>query len=191
MSDLDRQLRNNLYRYDCPPSVELGEYQLQMLPEAQANRIRAHLQACPYCRSELSQLAAFLQDVSQDLDYSLIERLNIWIAERMPGEAGGQSLAFGLRGDSGSNPVYDYQAGGVQITVEIQENSHAQRTLLGLALGIAVQGSTANLWQDGERLLSVPLDELGNFIFSAVDPGEYELILTSPDAEYHIQELRV
>lgn len=191
MTDLDRQLRDKLYRVDCPSTLELGEFQLQMLSEALSNRIHSHLQICPYCRREIAALDAYLQDLAPDLGYTLAERVRIWIAERMPVHTAGQNLAFGLRGDSGAGRVYDYQAGEAQITVEIQENSHAQRTLLGLALGIEVQGFSANLWRNGERLQTVPLDELGNFVIPSVEPGEYELILSGPEDEYHIQQLQV
>lgn len=191
MSDIERQLREKLYRFDCPDPQEIGEFQLKLLSEAASDRIRTHLQTCSHCRRELAELATYLQGLSQDLEYSFAERVRIWIAERLPDASTGQNLAFGLRGDSGTAQAYDYQAGDAQITVEIQEDAHAQRTLLGLVLGIDVQGITARLWQAGEKMQTVPIDELGNFVFTAVEPGEYEIILSGPDAEYHIQHIRV
>ena len=37
----------------------------------------------------------------------------------------------------------------------------------------------------------VGVDELGNFIISALSPGAYELILNSGDAEIHIPDIAI
>ena len=98
---------------------------------------------------------------------------------------------FGLRGDSGTGQAYDFQAGEARITIEVQENAQGQKTLLGLVLGINQQDLTAALWQQGERLQQVAVDELGNFVITDIPSGEYDLIVSRPDEEYHLQSLKV
>lgn len=57
---LEVNLRAALHRQDCPPTMVLGEYQLGLLAESQAARLKAHLDRCPYCQAELTQLTDFL-----------------------------------------------------------------------------------------------------------------------------------
>lgn len=190
MTDLESQLQDKLYRVDCPEPLELGEYRLEMLPEQRRETVREHLRICPHCQRELASLDDWLADLKADLEPGLAERVRIWIAERL---SGGTSLtpAFGLRGDSGAGRVYDYQAGEAQITIEVQENSHGRKVLLGLILGVNPQGLAAALWQQGELLQQAPVDELGNFVIPDVAAGEYDLIVSRPDEEYHLQSLQV
>jgi hypothetical protein len=191
MTDLERKLKHQLYRLDCPEPLELGEYRLKMLPVSRQETLTQHLQVCPHCQRELASLDRMLADFKAELEPGLVERVRVWIAERLPGGAAGLTPAFGLRGDSGSGQVYDYQAGEAQITIEIQENSQGRKTLLGLVLGGKPAGLVAALWQQGELLQQVPVDELGNFVILDISPGAYDLIVSGPDEEYHLQSLQV
>lgn len=57
---LELSLLSKLYRWDCPPSQVLGEYQLGLLDPATALAVRFHLRACVACSAELSTLGEFL-----------------------------------------------------------------------------------------------------------------------------------
>jgi hypothetical protein len=194
MAKLENQLSNALYRAFCPETNELGEYQLGLLSITRAQQIQAHLAECPHCRSELGQLQSFLESVEPDLDISLAERVRVWLAELMsPGAAGGltPALAFGLRGDESG--VHFYQAGGAQITLEIQDDPNApgRRTLVGLILMEEAANLQANLWRDDHVVMSGDVDELGNFTLSGLETGNYELFLSGPNVEIQIQGLEV
>lgn len=191
MADLESQLKSKLYRADCPQPLELGEYQLKMLSSERHQAIAGHLQACPHCQRELASLGSVLEELKSDLSPSAVERVRVWIAERLSPGAAAMAPAFGLRGESGASQVYDYQAGEAQITIEIQENSHGRKMLLGLVLGINLQDLTAGLWQQGERLQQVAVDDLGNFVIANVPAGEYDLIVSRPTEEYHLQAIQV
>ena len=58
-------------------------------------------------------------------------------------------------------------------------------------MGIEPAGLEAHLWQSEQRVAVIPVDELSNFVISDVAPGNYELILSGPEVEIHIQELQV
>jgi hypothetical protein len=194
MAKLENQLSNVLYRAFCPEPNELGEYQLGLLTTPRAQEIQAHLAECLHCRTELAQLQSFLKSVEPDLETSLVERVRVWLAERLPsGTAGGltPALAFGLRGDE--TGVHFYQAGEAQITLEIQDDPGApgRKTLVGLVLGEEVAGLQAHLWRQDQAIQSAEVDELGNFTLNGLEPGKYEIFLSSPDVEIQIKDLEV
>lgn len=57
---LELSLSSKLYRWDCPPSQVLGEYQLGLLDSEAALAVRSHLRSCVGCAAELSTLGGFL-----------------------------------------------------------------------------------------------------------------------------------
>lgn len=194
MAKLENQLSNALYRAFCPETNELGEYQLGLLSVTRAQQIQSHLAECPHCRTELGQLQSFLNSLEPELEISLADRVRVWLAELMsPGTAGGPApaLAFGLRGDESG--VQFYQAGGAQITLEIQDDPNApgRKMLIGLILKEEAANLDAHLWRDEQVVTSAEVDELGNFTMSGLEPGKYEVFLSGSDVEIQIKDLEI
>lgn len=194
MTNFEDKLSAVLYRATCPDSIELGEYYLGTLLEDRSGFVRQHLAECPHCTLELSQLESFARDTSPDLEPSLSERVKVWIAKLVPEVADGDpgfEPALALRGDD-QGPLF-YEAGDVQLTIEIQDDPDelGRRTLLGLVMGVEPEDIQVHLYLDGERVVSAEVDELGNFIISDLSPGHYELILAASTVEVHVQDLAV
>lgn len=191
MAKLENQLSNALYRAFCPEPNELGEYQLGLLSIARAQQIQAHLVECPHCRTELAQLKSFLNTVESDLEPGLTERVRVWLAELITPSSSGPALAFGLRGEESG--VHFYQAGGAQITLEIQDDPNApgHKTLIGLILMEEAVNLQAHLWRDEQVATSAEVDELGNFTLGSLEPGKYELFLSGSEVEIQIKDLEV
>src|SRR5579884_21440 len=57
---IELTLTSTLYRWDCPPSHVLGEYQLGLLSGDVATAVRLHVGMCVHCAAELETLSAFL-----------------------------------------------------------------------------------------------------------------------------------
>ena len=57
---IELELTSKLYRWDCPPSQVLGEYQLGMLSKELTAAIKNHLAMCVLCASEVETLTEFL-----------------------------------------------------------------------------------------------------------------------------------
>jgi len=57
---LELSFLSKLYRWDCPPSQVLGEYELGLLDPETALAVKFHLRACVSCVAELSMLGKFL-----------------------------------------------------------------------------------------------------------------------------------
>jgi anti-sigma factor RsiW len=201
LARLQDHLTGQLYRSSCPPPIEVGEYHLGILPPDRASAVAQHLAECPHCRRERVQLADFMGALAPDLEFSPAERINVLIARLIRGPAGaGISLApawipvpAGLRGEEGG--PFLYQAGDVQIAIEIQDDADRpeHKALLGLVTGIDAGGSQVSLWQADKLVRRVGVDEVGNFYVAGLAGGSYELFLNSPELEleFHVQELHV
>lgn len=66
---IELELTSKLYRWDCPPSQVLGEYQLGMLSKELTAAIKNHLAMCVLCTAEVATLTEFLAH-----DHLLTER---------------------------------------------------------------------------------------------------------------------
>lgn len=198
---LNDRLRRLLYRMSCPSSLELGEYHLGELEQDQATAVRSHLQECPHCTRELSQLEGYLREVGADIksmnaeEYSLAERIKIWIAERMPDLSPGAgtfapALATGLGLRGGPAGPRLYRAGPAEISLEVARDAQQEdrHTLFGLVTGVDAERLEVSLWHQSQRAAATGLDDLGNFVFSGVEPGAYELVLAGPDFEIYLSD---
>jgi hypothetical protein len=207
MENIEKRLAAQLYRVTCPTTTELGEYHLHLMAGSQTDTIRQHLRSCPHCQAELTQLQAYLTDLTPDVEHSLGERIQIWIARLIPaGTMGGGTPqpALALRGQD--NGPLMYEAGDAQLSLEVQDDPEklGARVILGLLIGVetvetpALSGDLrsqaevmAHLWQAAQKVAQVPVDEYGNFVFTGLPPGAYELIVSGPDFEIHVQKLTV
>ncbi len=191
------RLRKLLYRVECPSSLELGEYVLEMLPSAQAGRVQAHVAQCPHCTRELAQLERFLAvSVQEGLVHQGVEKVKILVAQLVTGLSqaglGGASLAFGgLRG--GEEEPLIYQVNDTQIVLEIQDDPEhpGRKTLLGLITGVEQPTLTVRLQEREQAASTAHVDEIGNFAFSQLRPGAYKLVIVGEGMEIHIPQLRI
>ena len=199
LSRLQERMGAEMYRIDCPTPLELGEYHLGVLAGTQANVVARHLDDCPHCSREVSQLKTYLGDLSADLEFSLAERIRVLVAKLVrtggqtdPMGAPAMAPAFaGLRGEEDGPRLY--QAGEAQVAIEIQDDAMRgdRKTLLGLVTGMDTSELVAHLWLADRHVGEVPVDELGNLVIPDLAPGSYELILSGPEVELHIRDLDV
>lgn len=211
LARLQGRMTAQLYRLDCPAPSELGEYHLGMLPAAEMEAIRRHLEECPHCRREVAQLEGYLANLAPDLAPTLqpgpleqaVERVRVWVARLVSGGTVGLPgqlapayagpVYAGMRGDEWTAPLV-YQADEVQVIVEIEADAGRpdRKSVLGLVTGLdEASAFKAHLWQAGQRVTTEPVDELGNFVLPGLLPGAYELILAGSDLEIHVQQIQV
>ena len=195
MAHIDDSLKAALYRITCPDSATLGNFHLGLLPEDAATQISDHLAVCPHCVREIEQLEVFLAETAVSLQPSTAERIKIWIAKRLPtGRETGSPLgtpAFAMRGND-TGPLM-YEAGNAQLSLEVQDDPEhsGRKSILGLVLGIETEAVAVKLVQEDVVVTAVTLDELGNFTFTGLEPGQYELTLSGQDIEIHVQDLLI
>lgn len=195
MAQFEDSFKAALYRITCPDSATLGNFHLGLLPDEAAAPITKHLTICPHCTQEIAQLEAFLAETAVSLQPSAAERIKVWIAKRITtqGEArdGLGTPAFALRG-SDNGPLM-YEAGDAQLSLEVQDDPEhpGRKSILGLVLGIETAQVEAKLLRGDAVETAVTLDDLGNFTFTNLAAGSYQLVVVGPTTEIHIPELTI
>ena len=203
LARLQSRLMAQLYRITCPSPEELGEYHLGVLPRDRAAAVARHLARCPHCIREVAQLKDYLAQMAPTLEPGPLERFReqarVLVARLIGVRPGGSLLKrpalapayAGVRGEE--EGPYIYQAGDVQIAIGVQDDAErpGRKVIFGLVTGMDTGEAQVHLRQAGQRVAVVPVDELGNFVLPNLAPGTYDLVLTSPGVEIHVQELHV
>lgn len=194
---LQNRLKKQLYRVSCPTPMELGDYHLGLLPAPQVLVVAQHLRECPLCRREVAELEEYLMEPVRQT--KLLKSVKVRIARLLGGKETDQehgefssAPAFaGLRGE-GEEP-FIYQAENIQIVIEVQEDLEqlGLKVLMGLVTGLESNEFIFQASQEGKIITTSSVDEIGNFVFSHVAPGKYELTLTGPNTEIRIPSFTV
>jgi hypothetical protein len=150
-------------------------------------------------QSDITQSGVAQSNVVQS---GVVQRIRTILATWLQGGQGGMAPALaGLRGEDNSHQFY--LAGELQIGIDIQRDpKQANRrellgTVLGLDLAALMDSSTprstwqAHLWRKEQLVASVPVQELGSFVFANLVPTEYELNITGPNIAINIMSLTV
>ena len=184
-ADFERELRRVLYRFDCPDAHTLGEYQLDLLEPDQRTQVAGHASECDECRADLQTLRSFLVEPVTVPD-SLGSRVRRIVATLFAPNAG---LAYGgLRGTADTSTRI-FAAGDVTVTIGAGDT---RGSVFGLVVAPEVQtGAEIKLVPREGAPTVATLDDLGNFEFANVEPGNYTLEIDLPDGTIVIEELRV
>lgn len=223
---LELSFVSKLYRWDCPPGLVLGEYQLGLLDAETALAVRFHLRACVSCVAELGTLKHFLvndpllaeqtpsllfaQPTLQNhyhpqtrqagatlkhvLDFASTGTRRI-IASLLPPAP---RLAYQRTAASPDLWPRHYAAEDFQVSLQVErETGHVDTlqligfvtrkdTSLESLLGVPVR-----LLSGAEMVSTQQVDELGNFIFSALVPALYDLELQASHGVVVIEQIPV
>src|SRR5258706_15883756 len=110
----EQKLGSRLFRWDCPPSQQIGDYDQGLLPESDGATIATHIRECARCTQELAELRLFMatpdrpRPVAPPQPARRGASLGELIAQLLP-----RSLAPALRGEL--RPPLTAQAEGVTI----------------------------------------------------------------------------
>ena len=165
---------HELLRSDCPPPDVLGEAAMHLLAPAEADKVAAHLSACPACQQEVDQLREFWEMAD---DVSLLGEIQEfvlqWLAPVAP--APGPALA-GIRG--AAVRAQTFTAAHLWLAVTVQEGDRGRKNLLALVTredGYPLEHGTAWLCQENRLLSGGRVDTRGNLVIADLEPGTYDL----------------
>ena len=180
-----------LYRADCPPSIDLGEYRLGLLDKMRRSAIVAHLSECPHCTEELARLDGYLtllqpqEEAAPSLTERLIAGVRVLVAELM----GGPRHILAMRGTASAEaePLL-YSAEEIQVALDPQSDPAQPNAILlmGLITGTDTAHWHAQLRRENQLIATTDIDEIGNFSFSALLPGQYQLVVGDNKVEVRL-----
>lgn len=183
LARLHNRLTTRLYRSTCPPSVELGEYYLRLLPASQMLVVAKHLRECPHCARELEQLQSYLGDELTSTEATgLLDGIKVLVARLVGRSSEDRSGLPALRGEA-KGPI-TLEADGVVITLDIQPTVTGRVSILGqVAADDQDQwtGATVGLRQTNATPVTTSLDDLGAFRFEEAHTGLTEIMITAPN----------
>ncbi|MCS7172382.1 MAG: hypothetical protein N0A24_03065 [Armatimonadetes bacterium] len=176
---LEDTLHRRLYRLHCPPPERLGEWRLGLL---EAPEIPDHLTVCPYCREELRWLDALLATGVPQLGRRIL------LLRPIP------SLppAFAFRGETSPSRAA-YAEEGYTLTLEVAGDPRdpACRSVFGILGGYRTPPRGEVILSSASFSFSAPLDDLGQFAFSQVPIGHYELRVVLEELELRVESLEL
>jgi hypothetical protein len=178
---LQRQLRDSLYRFDCPSPLAIGEHELKIGLPAEHVQLAQHLLACKDCTTELRTLRAYLALAPRSDAPSVLERVKRVVA-RLITLPPGLSLA-GVR-DATPNRVQVFEADDLILTIGPGlQGPPGLGSILGLfeVVGHAFGRSRVELISQNGGRRETTLDDFGGFEFSELPEGTYDLQIQLPD----------
>jgi hypothetical protein len=168
-------LRQRLYRFDCPSSQMLGEYELGMLVPEERLRIARHVVECPHCTAELNTLRAFMAMEADEEPLGAVDRVRRFVATLVPAPHGAE---VALRG-AGDEATRAYYVNGVTITIDIGAVRRGRTEIIGLVMrddGESIPpGSPVTLVGMSGTVATTEIDDLGNFAFDDVGIGAWRV----------------
>ena len=225
---LEHRLAYKLYRWDCPPSQILGEFQLGFLDSVFSTAVKTHLRTCVLCSAEMAALTQFLSNdpflvesvsVAQKGESTQRAALNgrypVEEAKRALEHLRSQTLAGARRVIATllppvqpgfamqRNPMQqlaqwprNYTAEDVSISLQLESDprQHTTLQLVGLVTckGVvldALQGIPVRLTDLAGISYTQTIDDLGNFVFSALAPTTYVLELHFPEGVVVVDQM--
>ncbi|MGB0387396.1 MAG: hypothetical protein ACPGWR_21460 [Ardenticatenaceae bacterium] len=205
-AEVQSDLRAQLRPLRRPSSIELGEYQLGLLSAEKAGEVARYLSQYPYAQRELELLKSYLDEpdfalkAAEGIDTyqeSMTDKLRILVAKWLPASGGLGLVPGGVR-DGGMMQVASggmeegvYEAEEVMVSVNVADDQMqpGYKALSGFVDG-ETPLSEALLWRSNQlEPTKVLVDEFGDFSFSGLTRGSYELVLLGQGVEVHIQDL--
>jgi hypothetical protein len=120
------RLKKQLYRVTCPTTMELGEYQLDLLSPPRKMAIAQHVRDCPLCRQEVASLEDFLRSLAPESN--LLDEAKILITS-LVGAQTQNGFAPVLRGEA-KGPL-TFEADGIVIVLDVQPADEGRFDILG------------------------------------------------------------
>lgn len=175
----EQNLKETLYRWDCPSPDLLAEYTSGRLAAGDASAIAAHLAGCVRCSHELEDFQQFLLadalPALQPPAPSAARRHGGTSARIMPHQGAV------LRG-AGPEPIMA-EADGVTIFVDLQPRPDGRAALQGQLIANdqeVWEGALVEIRQAGTLTATAIVDDLGSFACDALPAGTLDLRITAP-----------
>jgi len=186
-AQFEAQLHAALFRFDCPSTLTIGHYALELFVDPERRLVATHLLDCQACASELQTLRQFMATDPRPAPRAWSR---VFARLAMPVS---QLAVSPLRGDARQSST-EYDAGPVHIVLGALPAARRGTVALdGLLLHDtspeAVAGCEVTLLATDTPVYATRTDDLGNFGFDGVAAGTYHLEVHIADEDVVIQNL--
>ena len=187
---VEAYLQAALFRFDCPSTLTIGQYALELFVDPERRLVAEHLLNCAACSGELQTLRQFLASDPPTLQPRPHPLSRVFAKLALPVS---QLATSPLRGDARESST-EYAAGPIHIVLgALPAGRRGTLALDGLLLHDtspdAVAGCDVTLIAADVPEYITQTDELGNFAFDAVAAGTYQLEIHIADQDVVIQNL--
>lgn len=191
-------IQRQFFRGSCPEPEMLRDFTFQLLSPAEAATIKKHIISCPHCARDLvndyvSQQTTSTRSQPTDWVVSVVNHIQVVIAGLLPHTPG-----LALRNHefpfSGRQQNYHFQLaddGEIVLNVQMENPDTKVFRIEGSIATPDTADSELSLWQSSKLLKSMIVDFGGDFVFTQITPGTYELILQSKDKIAQIPSIDV
>jgi len=189
VKSFESALRTRLYRWDCPSSNILADYEMNHLPSPDRNRITKHLETCLHCQSEIRDLRAFLNEDRQPEVHTTPAKVNRGTRPEMIAHISRQSAPVALRGKT-SGPIMAQTDSGITLFLEIQSEAR-QTTLVGQIVAEHQEdwnGALVKVFQSAQIQAMVKVGDMGDFRCKLVDTSPITFEISAENRQTIIVE---
>lgn len=188
----EQSLRRALFRADCPSTLTLGEWQFGMMEGDGARRVQSHIATCPHCAAELADIqSAMNSTVSVPQTREPILRRLVMKLESLLDEVAGTTAAspVALRGETWSG-LYSNGDYMISLTKRRAQGGYSLQGSVITPEPMSKGQAQLTLKQNDSVIVQSPLSAAATFVFDQVQPGRYELIVTTASSELIVSELQ-
>jgi hypothetical protein len=213
---INNMLLPKLYRIQCPNATQLTLYCADMLSTDEVFAIDEHLRECPLCMDEVSM---FGQEIAHftpfpEPENRVFQETALRVLKRLVAQPIIQKSEMILRQDPSATAwSRQYQAEDFNLLFQLSRTDNNKMKLIGFFESFssieqfkALEGVVADLYHTSalplnergqfdksteEPVMSTTVDELGNFAFSPILPGNYIAIIHLPDIELVVEGLYI
>jgi hypothetical protein len=172
---IEQTLSITLRRWDCPPSQQLGDYELDLLSGTERLVVESHLQRCARCQEELDELRRFLKPAREP---AAPNAGRAWqralVAQLLP------ASASALRGSSPAARIdlFGIQEGDAIITVQWRPGPTGTAAVLAQIADESQErwtGALVEFRREQALVATTMVDDLGGFSAGDLPGGAVEI----------------
>ncbi len=212
---INNMLLSELHRIQCPNATQLTLYCADMLSTDEVFTIDEHLRECPLCMDEASMLRPEIAHFTPfpEPETRPFQETALRVLKRLVAQPILQKSEMILRQDPSATAwSRQYQAEDFNLLFQLSRTDNNKMKLIGLFENFtmeqlkALEGVVADLYHtptlpSNEReqfdkstekpVMFTTVDELGNFAFSPILPGNYIAIIHLPNTELVVEGLYI
>ncbi len=187
----EHNLRQKLYRFDCPTLDALRDYYLGDVSAEARQLIERHLPGCPLCSAELAELTRFDETstvATSPRPAAWHERLQVVVARLFTPQSEAMPA---LRGTTREVLLFDLDD-SLTLSLNIEANPTGTYSLFGQVLSptvivfdrapVRIRSSLGQVFQNN-------LDTLGTFVLADLSIGQYQLSITLADRHFVVPDV--